>query len=61
MIEYRTYHDPEEITNIPLKATILKHTLTDKYTIEFQKYGNKYKGFTVDLLPEQVKRLKWWY
>ena len=61
MKEYQTYHAPEEITNIPLKTQIIKHTLTNKYTIEFQKYGNKHMGFTIELTDEQVKRIKWWY
>ena len=38
MIEYQTYHPRKRSPNIPpLKATILKHTLTNKYTIEFPK------------------------
>lgn len=48
-------------TNIPLRATIVKHQFKDLYTIHFEKYGTKHKGFSVDLLPEQVERIQWWY
>ena len=50
-----------EYTNIPLKTQIIKKEKEEKYTIHFQKYGNKHRGFSMEMTTEQIEKIRWWY
>ena len=51
----------DEYTNIPVITTITRNTNTNKVTIHIRKFGNKYKGFSIELTEEQTEKIKWWY
>lgn len=58
-----TSQDPDHTIPIrtPLKARIVRNELNGEYTIQFQKYGNKHRGFTLPISKEQIEKIKWWY
>lgn len=51
----------DEFVGIPLKTRIIRNELTGEYSIQFQRYGNKHRGFTLPITKEQIEKLNWWY
>ncbi len=50
-----------QFINKPIKAEITKRDGAEIYTLHLQKYGNAKREIHMELTPEQLNALKWWY